>query len=60
LYECEIYCPILKEQHVLRVLRRILRVKRDKVAGDCRKLHNEQFHDLYSSPDIIKNTSEGG
>jgi hypothetical protein len=27
--------------------------KRDKVTGGWRKLHNEEFHDLYSSPSII-------
>jgi hypothetical protein len=24
------------------------------VAGEWRKLHNEEFHNLYSSPDIIR------
>jgi hypothetical protein len=24
------------------------------VAGEWRKLHNEEFHDLYSSPSIIR------
>jgi hypothetical protein len=33
-----------------RVLRRIFGPKRDEVAGDWRKLHNEEFHNLYSSP----------
>jgi hypothetical protein len=28
--------------------------KRDEVTGDWRKLHNEELHDLYSSPSIIK------
>jgi hypothetical protein len=28
--------------------------KRDKVTGDWRKLHNEELHNLYSSPDIIR------
>jgi hypothetical protein len=37
-----------------RVLRRIFGLKRDEVAGECRKLHNEKFHDLYSSPSIIR------
>jgi hypothetical protein len=26
---------------------------RDEVTGEWRRLHNEQFYDLYSSPDII-------
>jgi hypothetical protein len=24
------------------------------VTGDCRKLHNEELHNLYSSPNIIR------
>jgi hypothetical protein len=36
-----------------RVLRRIFRPKRDEVTGECRRLHNEQLHDLYFSPNII-------
>jgi hypothetical protein len=36
-----------------RVLRRILGLKRDGVTGGWRKLHNEELHDLYSSPSII-------
>jgi hypothetical protein len=37
-----------------RVLRRIFGPKRDKVTGGCRKLHNEEIHELYSSPSIIR------
>jgi hypothetical protein len=37
-----------------RVLRRIFGPKRDEVTGEWRKLHNEEFHNLYSSPDIIR------
>jgi hypothetical protein len=37
-----------------RVLRRIFGPKRDEVTGEWRKLHNEEIHSLYSSPDIIK------
>jgi hypothetical protein len=37
-----------------RVLRRIFGPKRDEVTGDWRKLHNEEFHNLYSSPSIIR------
>jgi hypothetical protein len=39
-----------------RVLRRIFGPKRDDVAGDWRKLHNEELHNLYSSPNIIRMT----
>jgi hypothetical protein len=37
-----------------RVLRRIFRPKRDEVTSEWKKLHNKEFHDLYSSPSIIK------
>jgi hypothetical protein len=36
------------------VLRRIVGPKRDEVKGDWRKLHNEELHNLYSSPNIIR------
>jgi hypothetical protein len=31
----------------VRVLRRIFEPKRDEVPGEWRKLHNEEFNDLY-------------
>jgi hypothetical protein len=37
-----------------RVLRRIFGLKRDDVTGDWRKLHNEELHNLYSSPNIFR------
>jgi hypothetical protein len=37
-----------------RVLRRIFGPMRDEVAGDWRKLHNEELHNWYSSPNIIR------
>jgi hypothetical protein len=37
-----------------RVLRRIFGRKRDEVMKRRRKLHNEELHDLYSSPSIIR------
>jgi hypothetical protein len=37
-----------------RVLRGIFGPKRDEVTGEWRKLHNEEMHNFYSSPDSIK------
>jgi hypothetical protein len=37
-----------------RVLRRIFGPKMDEVTGDWRKLHSEELHNLYSSPNIIR------
>jgi hypothetical protein len=37
-----------------RVLRRIFGPKRDGVTGEWRKLHNEELHILYSSPNTIR------
>jgi hypothetical protein len=37
-----------------RLLRRIFGTKRDKVMGDKGKLHDEELHNLYSSPSVIK------
>jgi hypothetical protein len=37
-----------------KALRRIFRPKRDEVTGGWRKLHNEEVHNLDSSPSIIR------
>jgi hypothetical protein len=49
----------LREEHKLRVfesrvVRRIFGPKRDELTGDWRKLHNEELHNLYVSPNIIR------
>jgi len=36
------------------VLRRIFGPRRDEVKGECRRLHNEERNDLYSSPNIVR------
>ena len=36
------------------VLRRIFGTKRDEVTGEWRRIHNEELHDLYSLPDVIR------
>ena len=38
-----------------KVLRKIFGAERDKITGECRKLHNAELHALYSSPNIISN-----
>jgi hypothetical protein len=37
-----------------RVLKRIFEPKRNGVMGGWRKLHNEELHNLYSLPSIIR------
>jgi hypothetical protein len=59
LYGCETWSITVREKHRLRgfengVLRRIFGPKRDEKTGDCRKLHNEVLHNLYSSPNVIR------
>jgi hypothetical protein len=36
-----------------RVLRKVFGPKRDEVTEDWRKLHNEELHDMYCSPNIV-------
>jgi hypothetical protein len=59
LYGCETLSLTVGKEHKLRVfentvLRRIFGTKWNGVTGGWRKLHNEQLHDLYSSPRIIR------
>jgi hypothetical protein len=60
LYGCETSTLILGEEQRLRVfenrvLRRIFGPKTEE-DGSWRKLHNDEFHDLYSSPNIVRVT----
>jgi hypothetical protein len=57
LYIPETWLVTLREEHRLRVyenrvLRRTFGLKRDEMIGGWRKLHNEELHNLYSSPYI--------
>jgi hypothetical protein len=49
----------MREEHSLRVcknreLRRIFGPKREKIAGDRRRLHNEELHNLFPSLNTIR------
>jgi hypothetical protein len=53
LYGCQLWSLTLREEYKLRasenrVLRRIFGLKRKRVKGGWRKLHNEELHNLYS------------
>jgi hypothetical protein len=59
LYGRETLSLILREECRLRVfenrvLRKIFGLKKNDVMRDSRKLHNEEPHNLYSSPSIIR------
>jgi hypothetical protein len=54
-YGCETWSLTIREEHRLRVfensvLRRRFGPRGDEVTGGWRKLHNEELHNLYSSP----------
>jgi len=59
LYGCETWSLALREERRLRAfenrgLRKIFGARRDEVTGEWRKLHNDELHDLYSSPNIFR------
>jgi hypothetical protein len=59
LYGCESCFLTVREEHRLRVfenrvLRRIFGARRDEVTGEGRKLHNGELHNLYSSPNVVR------
>jgi hypothetical protein len=57
LYGCETWSLTLRERHRLKVFGiRVLRIfgpKREE-DGLWRKLHNDELHSLYSSPNIVR------
>jgi hypothetical protein len=58
LYGCGTWSLTLREEHRLRVfenrvLRKIFGPKREE-DGSWRKLHNDELHRLYSSPNIVR------
>jgi hypothetical protein len=58
LYGCETWSLTSGKEHRLRVfenreLRKIFVPKREEV-GSWRKLHNDELHSLYSSPNIVR------
>jgi hypothetical protein len=59
LYGCGTLSVTLRKERRVRVfenrvLRRIFGPKWDEVMGEWRKLHSGELHNLYSSPDIIR------
>jgi hypothetical protein len=57
LYGCETWSLTLREEHRLRVSEnRVLRIFGPKMEedGSWRKLHNDELHSLYSSPNIVR------
>jgi hypothetical protein len=47
-------CSLVERVFENRVLRRIFGPKRNEVTGEWRKLHSEELHNLYLTPDIIR------
>jgi hypothetical protein len=57
LYGCDTWSLISREEHRLKVfeysvLRKMFGSMRDEETRETRRLHNEEFHNLYSSPII--------
>jgi hypothetical protein len=49
----------LREEHIVavfenRVLRRIFGTTREEVTGHLRRLYNEELHNVYTSPNIVR------
>jgi hypothetical protein len=64
LYGCETWSLKLREEHRLRVFENrvlggIFGPKGDEVTGEWRKLYNGELHNLYSTPDNIRQIKSG-
>jgi len=61
---CEIWSLTLREDHSLKVSEnkvpsRISRPKREELVGGWKRLHNEELHNMYASPNIIRVIKSG-
>jgi hypothetical protein len=60
---CETWSLTYREEHRLRFFeKRVLRIFEPKTEEDrsWRKLHNDELHDLYTPPNIVKVLNKGG
>jgi hypothetical protein len=55
-YGCETWSLTLGEEHRLKVLKTVLKIfgPKRKEDGSCRKLHNDELHNLYSSLNVVR------
>jgi hypothetical protein len=63
LYGCGTWSLTFNEEHRLgvfenRVLSRIFGPKKDEVTGERRRLHSEELHILYSSPNLLGRSNQ--
>jgi hypothetical protein len=58
IWEWNLVAEIEEERRLMvfenRMLRRIFGSKSDEIPGEWQKLHNKEFYDLYSLPDIMR------
>jgi hypothetical protein len=65
LYECDVWFVTLGEEYRRRVfenimLWKIFGPKRDEVAGERSRIHNEELRNLYFRPNIVRVIKSGG